>query len=230
MIELKNVNKLYGNENNSFQVLHDINLTVDDGVFMVILGASGSGKTTLLNVISGLEKVDSGSVEYDAYDITKLDDSKLTKFRRENVGFVFQQYYLLPNMNVNENIKMGADLSANKDYSEIVEKLGLRDQLLKKPSELSGGQQQRVSIARALSKKPKVLFLDEPTGALDEKTGREVLDFLAKLHRELNFTMIMVTHNQNIAQMADVIVNINSGRITDTAVNAQKKTAYQIGW
>ena len=230
MIELKNVNKLYGNENNSFQVLHDINLTVDDGVFMVILGASGSGKTTLLNVISGLEKVDSGSVEYDSYDITKLDDSKLTKFRRENVGFVFQQYYLLPNMNVNENIKMGADLSANKDYSEIVEKLGLRDQLLKKPSELSGGQQQRVSIARALSKKPKVLFLDEPTGALDEKTGREVLDFLAKLHRELNFTMIMVTHNQNIAQMADVIVNINSGRITDTAVNAQKKTAYQIGW
>ena len=230
MIELKNVNKLYGNENNSFQVLHDINLTVDDGVFMVILGASGSGKTTLLNVISGLEKVDSGSVEYDSYDITKLDDSKLTKFRRENVGFVFQQYYLLPNMNVNENIKMGADLSANKDYSEIVEKLGLRDQLLKKPSELSGGQQQRVSIARALSKKPKVLFLDEPTGALDEKTGREVLDFLVKLHRELNFTMIMVTHNQNIAQMADVIVNINSGRITDTAVNAQKKTAYQIGW
>lgn len=230
MIELKNVNKLYGNEKNPFQVLHDINLTVEDGVFMVILGASGSGKTTLLNVISGLEKVDSGSVEYDSYDITKLDDSKLTKFRRENVGFVFQQYYLLPNMNVNENIKMGADLSANKDYSEIVEKLGLRDQLLKKPSELSGGQQQRVSIARALSKKPKVLFLDEPTGALDEKTGREVLDFLVKLHRELNFTMIMVTHNQNIAQMADVIVNINSGRITDTAVNAQKKTAYQIGW
>ena len=230
MIELKNVNKLYGNEKNSFQVLHDINLTVDDGVFMVILGASGSGKTTLLNVISGLEKVDSGSVEYDSYDITKLDDSKLTKFRRENVGFVFQQYYLLPNMNVNENIKMGADLSANKDFSEIVEKLGLKDQLLKKPSELSGGQQQRVSIARALSKKPKVLFLDEPTGALDEKTGREVLDFLAKLHRELNVTMIMVTHNQNIAQMADVIVNINSGRITDTAVNAQKKTAYQIGW
>lgn len=230
MIEITSVNKFYGTHPHTFQVLKDINLTIDDGVFMVILGASGSGKTTLLNVISGLEKADGGSIKYDSYDITKLDDKKLTRFRRETVGFVFQQYYLLSNMNVKNNIKMGADLSGIGDFSEIAEKLGLKDQLLKYPSELSGGQQQRVSVARALAKKPKVLFMDEPTGALDEETGRELLNYLAGLHQESKFTIVMVTHNQNIAEMADVIVKMNSGRITDIAVNDQKKTAYQIGW
>jgi putative ABC transport system ATP-binding protein len=141
----------------------------------VLLGASGSGKSTLLHIASGVEHPDSGTVKYDKVDISAMNDKQLTVFRKEKVGFIFQQYYLLPGLNVDKNVKMGADLAGNKDYRKIIEDVGLSEKLYKLPSELSGGEQQRVSIARALAKKPKVLFLDEPTGALDEKTGRQVL-------------------------------------------------------
>ena len=159
-----------------------------------------------------------------------LSENKLTEFRKENIGFIFQQYYLLPNMNVDKNVKMGADLAGNKDYKSIIDAVGLQDKLNKYPSELSGGEQQRVSVARALAKRPKVLFLDEPTGALDEQTGRQVLDYVCKLQKEYGFTMIMVTHNQNIAEMADAVIKMNSGKISEVYINKMQKTAYEIGW
>lgn len=230
MIEVKELTKYYGNGESRFQVLKNIGLTVRDGEFTVILGASGSGKSTLLNVMSGLERPENGAVIYDGNDITTLSDSRLTEFRKENIGFIFQQYYLLPNMDVSKNVKMGAELADNKDYAEIIEAVGLGSKLHKYPSELSGGEQQRVSVARALAKRPKVLFLDEPTGALDEETGRQVLDYICKLQKEYGFTIVMVTHNQNIAQMADTVIKINSGKISETVVNDTKKTAYEIGW
>ncbi|MDE7432727.1 MAG: ABC transporter ATP-binding protein [Lachnospiraceae bacterium] len=230
MIKVSNIMKSYGNSGNKNQVLRGINLEIIDGDFTVILGASGSGKSTFLNVISGLERPDSGNIKYDTLDITKLSDTELTKFRKENVGFIFQQYYLLPNMTVDKNVRMGADLADNMEYQEIIKAVGLEDKMKKYPSELSGGEQQRVSVARALAKKPKVLFLDEPTGALDEQTGRQVLDYICKLHKEIGFTIIMVTHNQNIAEMANTVIRMNSGKIFDIYNNETQKNAYEIGW
>lgn len=230
MIEVKEITKSYGNDKSRFQVLNGISLKIKDGDFAVILGASGSGKSTFLNVISGLEYPDSGKVMYDAMDISSLSDKELTRFRKANIGFIFQQYYLLSNMSVDKNVKMGADLAGNKNYKSVIKAVGLEDKLYKYPSELSGGEQQRVCIARALAKNPKFLFLDEPTGALDEKTGRQVLDYICKLQKEYGFTIIMVTHNFNVAQMANTVIKMNSGKISEIYTNEVQKTAYEIGW
>lgn len=230
MIKVEDIHKSYGSKDNRVEVLKGISLSVEDGDFVVILGASGSGKSTLLNVISGLERPDSGVVAYDEEQITSLSDESLTSFRKENVGFIFQQYYLLPNLNVDKNVRLGADLKGNRDYKRIVEAVGLKEKLYKYPSELSGGEQQRVSVARALAKEPRVLFLDEPTGALDEATGRMVLDYICRLQREMHFTIVMVTHNLNIADMAKTVVKMNSGRIVESYQNQVQKTAYEIGW
>ena len=230
MIEAKGIRKTYGSGESRTEVLKGIDLHIADGDFTVILGASGSGKSTLLNCLSGLERVDAGHIRYDAEDITALSDKALTKFRKDKIGFLFQQYYLLPDMTVDKNVRMGADLAGNADYKEIIKAVGLEEKLAKYPSELSGGEQQRVSVARALAKKPKVLFLDEPTGALDEKTGRQVLDYICKLHKEYGFTVIMVTHNANIAEIANTVVKMNSGKIAEIYANATQKTAYEIGW
>lgn len=230
MIAISDITKSYGTGGNTNQVLKGISLQIADGDFTVILGASGSGKSTFLNVISGLERPDSGSVTYGDTDIIKLSDSELTQFRKDNIGFIFQQYYLLPNMTVEKNVRMGADLAGNREYHEIISAVGLADKAKKYPSELSGGEQQRVSVARALAKKPKVLFLDEPTGALDEQTGRQVLDYISKLHKEHGFTIVMVTHNQNIAEMANTVVKMNSGKISEVYRSERQKTAFEIGW
>ncbi len=230
MITVSNLFKSYGKQENKNQVLKGIDLQIADGDFVVILGASGSGKSTLLNCISGLERPDTGSVKYDLSDITSLSDSELTKFRKDNIAFIFQQYYLLPNMTVEKNVRMGADLAGNKSFQEIIAAVGLADKIKKYPSELSGGEQQRVSVARALAKLPKVLFLDEPTGALDEQTGRQVLDYICRLHNEYKFTIVMVTHNLNIAEMANTVIKMNSGRIVELHCNETRKSAYEIGW
>ena len=227
MITVSNIKKAYGEKN---EVLKGFDLQITDGEFTVILGASGSGKSTFLNCLSGLERVDDGSIKYNDVDITELSDTALTKFRKDNIGFIFQQYYLLPNMTVEKNVRMGADLANNQKYEEIIKAVGLEEKAKKYPSELSGGEQQRVSVARALAKKPKVLFLDEPTGALDEETGRQVLDYICKLHKEYGFTIVMVTHNQNIAEMANTVIKMNSGRIAKIYSNSTQKTAYEIGW
>ncbi|MBD5483555.1 MAG: ABC transporter ATP-binding protein [Lachnospiraceae bacterium] len=230
MIELQNITKTYGSGESRTQVLRGINLTIEEHDFVVILGASGSGKSTLLHVMSGLEKPDGGSICYDGRDITQLSDDQLTTFRKENVGFIFQQYYLLPNMNVEKNVKMGADLADNAAYAEMIEAVGLKEKRNKYPNQLSGGEQQRVSIARALAKKPNVLFLDEPTGALDEQTGRSALDYICRLYEAYGFTIVMVTHNQNIAEMAHRVVVMNSGQIAEIRTNEAVKSAYEIGW
>ena len=226
MIRLKGIRKSY----NGREVLKGIDLEITDQDYLVILGASGSGKSTLLNVLSGLEKPDSGHVYYGEEDLSQLTEAQLTAFRRAKIAFIFQQYFLLPNLTVEQNVKMGANLAGNQDYVRILEALGLGDKLQHYPSQLSGGEQQRVAIARALAKRPNVLFLDEPTGALDEATGRQILDYISSLQEELGFTLVMVTHNANIAQMAKTIVHINSGQIQSLETNSQPKTAYEIGW
>lgn len=230
MIKIENLHKFYGMGGSRTEVLKGISLDITDGDFLVLLGASGSGKSTLLNVISGLEPADEGSVLYDGTDISGQTDAEVTLFRKETIGYVFQQYFLLPNLNVDKNVKMGADLANNKEYRKMIEAVGLSEKMKKYPHELSGGEQQRVSIARALAKKPKVLFLDEPTGALDEATGRMVLDLICKLQKEMGFTMIMVTHNQNIAEMANTVITMNSGRIVEKYQNDSPKSAYEIVW
>ncbi len=228
MIIAKNVCKLY--KNGAVNVLKSVSLNVSDGEFVVIVGASGSGKSTLMNVLSGLECIDSGNIFYNSVNLADMTDKQLTEFRRKEVGFVFQQYYLLSNLSVDKNVRLGADLIGNKSYQDIIEKVGLSDKIKSRPSELSGGEQQRVCIARALAKNPNILFLDEPTGALDEVTGRSVLDYIIKLQREKKFTMIMVTHNLNIADTADTVIKMNSGNIVGTYKNQIPKSAYEIGW
>ena len=230
MIKAREINKFYGSGESRFQVLKNISLTIEDGDFVVILGASGSGKSTLLNVLSGLERAESGQIFYDDTEITGLTDKELTAFRRKKIGFIFQQYYLLQNMNVGKNVKMGADLAVNIDYKAILKEVGLENKLHKFPSELSGGEQQRVSVARALAKRPEVLFLDEPTGALDEDTGRQVLQYISELQKEYGFTIIMVTHNLNIAEMAQTVIRMNNGKVSEVYTTQTQKTAYEIGW
>ena len=230
MIKAREINKFYGSGESRFQVLKNISLTIEDGDFVVILGASGSGKSTLLNVLSGLERAESGQIFYDDTEITGLTDKELTAFRRKKIGFIFQQYYLLQNMNVGKNVKMGADLAVNSDYKAILNEVGLENKLYKFPSELSGGEQQRVSVARALAKRPEVLFLDEPTGALDEDTGRQVLQYISELQKEYGFTIIMVTHNLNIAEMAKTVIRMNNGKVSEVYTTQTQKTAYEIGW
>lgn len=230
MIRLKNVVKTYADGEGRVYALDDVSLEVEKKDFTVILGPSGSGKSTLVNVMSGLDRCDMGRIFYDDLDITKLKEKELVAFRRENVGFVFQAYYLLPDLNVENNIRMGANLVHNEDYDEIVEMLNIKDYLKRMPYQLSGGQQQRVSIARALAKKPKVLFCDEPTGALDETHGKQVLALLQKYQEANPVSIVMVTHNQGISAMANKVVRVNSGKIIEVSENDSVLSAAEVRW
>lgn len=226
MIEAEGVFKAY----RKGSVLKGVSLKIEQGDFAVITGPSGSGKSTLLSILSGLERADGGKVCCCGEELTGMTDKQLTEFRKRTAGFIFQQYYLLPHLNVDKNVKLGAELAGNENYREIIAALGLESKADSRPSELSGGEQQRVCIARALAKRPRVLFCDEPTGALDEETGRSVLDYIVRMRNKLGFTMVMVTHNLNIADMANTVVGMNSGRITGVRRNEAPKTAYEIGW
>lgn len=228
MIEAAEVYKTYNG--GAVKAVNGVSLAVESGGFAAILGASGSGKTTLMGVLSGLERPDGGTTVCCGEEISAMNDRALTDFRRRKVGFVFQQYYLLPHLSVEKNVKLGANLIGNDNYREIIEAVGLADKIKKRPNELSGGEQQRVCIARALAKLPQILFLDEPTGALDEATGRQTLNYILKLKAERSFTMVMVTHNANIAETADTVVHMNSGKIVRISRNISPKTAYEIGW
>lgn len=191
MIKIENLKKSYGSGESRNEVLKNISLHIKEGDFVVILGASGSGKSTLLNVVSGLEPADSGNIFYKDTNLTALTDKELTSFRKENIGFIFQQYFLLPNLNVDKNVKMGADLAANKQYREIIDAVGLGEKLSKYPHELSGGEQQRVSVARALAKKPKILYLDEPTGQykLVVKNYKKIIRMFFSLSKRISRMM-----------------------------------------
>ena len=230
MLKVKDITKIFSTEEVQTLALDGVSFEIKDGEFVAIMGPSGCGKSTLMNILGLLDNPTSGSYELIGQEVGHLKEKDRTQFRKGNIGFIFQQYYLLPNMTVEKNVRMGADLSGNANDKEMIEAVGLGDKLTSYPSELSGGEQQRVSVARALAKKPKILFLDEPTGALDSATGRQVLDYIGKLHKQYGFTVIMITHNQNIAEMAKTVIRINSGRITEVYENAQQKTAYEIGW
>lgn len=230
MIEVKNLKKSFPNGDKPLYALNNLSFTIKSGAFVIILGASGSGKSTLLNTLSGLDRPDSGHIKYNDIDITTLSENKLVKFRRDNIGFVFQSYYLLPTLNVEGNIKMGANLCGNKNISELIISLGLCGKEKKYPFELSGGEQQRVSIARALAKKPKVLFCDEPTGALDEKTGRQIMKCLIDFQKQNKITLIMVTHNSNFKDLADCVIYMNSGNIVSINDNFTPLMIDEIRW
>lgn len=234
IIELNNVEKSYITGEIEYKILKGINLKISRGQNIVILGPSGSGKTTLLNIISGLDKVSSGDVFVDGYNLTLLKDSDLTKFRRDNVGFIFQQYNLLTNLTAKENAEIGENLAKNKNrdmsIEDIFETIGMENELNKYPHQLSGGQQQRVSIARAISKNPSILFCDEPTGALDEEMGKKVLSILQLINKKYGTTIITVTHNPNIAKTADLVIHVKNGKISQTQINSHPKDPKDIDW
>ena len=220
LIELKDVCKEYKSGKIRNSVLSNINLTIEKGEIIVILGPSGSGKTTLLNVISGLDRISSGKIMYDGKNISKYSDIRMTRFRKKRLGFIFQTYNLLEHLNVYENVLVGSSLGKKTvDVDKIIDTVGLLKHKKKYMYQLSGGEQQRVSIARALAKTPDVMFCDEPTGALDEKTGKIVLKSLVDANNKLKTTMIIVTHNPGIAQIDDVVIRMNSGKIIEKYKN-----------
>jgi putative ABC transport system ATP-binding protein len=233
MIKISNLTKAYSNGESVLYALNNVSAEINDNDFVVILGPSGSGKSTFLNTVSGLEPPDSGSIKYGEKEIVGLSDKELTSFRRENTAFIFQAYYLLPTLNVENNIKMGANLSKDSDpqfIASVIEAVGLSGKESRMPHQISGGEQQRVSIARALAKKPSVLFCDEPTGALDEATGRQILEYLLKLHKENNLCVVMVTHNANFANIATKVIRLNSGQIVESTENESQKGVDEIAW
>ena len=220
LIELKDVCKEYKSGKIRNSVLNNINLAIEKGEIIVILGPSGSGKTTLLNVISGLDRISSGKIMYDGKNISKYSDIRMTRFRKKRLGFIFQTYNLLEHLNVYENVLVGSSLGKKTvDVDKIIDTVGLLKHKKKYMYQLSGGEQQRVSIARALAKMPDVMFCDEPTGALDEKTGKIVLKSLVDANNKLKTTMIIVTHNPGIAQIGDVVIRMNSGKIIEKYKN-----------
>lgn len=216
-ITVKNLSKIYRNSETAVKALYDCNITFQKGEFTAIIGASGSGKSTLLNLLGGLETADSGHIYYDNIDILSLSDSKLSEFRRQNIGFVFQFFNLIPELTVLENIMlplMMAEKKPEKEYlNYIIETLGIEKRLHHYPSQLSGGQQQRVAIARALINHPRILLCDEPTGNLDEKTGYDVIEMLTKLNKSEDCTIVIVTHNPKIAEKCDRIIEISDGKL-----------------
>ncbi len=217
MITTTGLTRIYGKGENAVAAINNLDIRIDDGELVAITGKSGSGKTTLLNVLGGLDKATDGSVFYDDTDITKLADTALADFRLNKIGFVFQFYDLIPELTAKENILLPSKLAkkGKTDISDTVSKLGVKDLLGRYPSELSGGQQQRVAIARALVNNPSVLLCDEPTGNLDVATGNDVLSLLIDLNRNDNRTIIIVTHDHQLAEKCDRIIRISDGKITD---------------
>ena len=231
LIKIEKLTKKYKLGEEETYALDNISLDVKEGEIVVILGPSGSVKTTLLNCMSGLEKVTSGKILYENKDIAKYSDTKITKFRKKNIGFIFQTYNLLENLNVYENVLVGANLGKQKiDVLDIIETVGLKRHKNKYMHQLSGGEQQRVSIARAIAKNSKVMFCDEPTGALDEKTGKKVLEALVEINKKYRTTMIIITHNPGIQYIGDRIIRMNSGKIISNEINKERMDPKDIPW
>ncbi len=217
ILKTENLNKYYGKDENLVKALDKVNIEINKGEFVAIVGTSGSGKSTLLHMLGGLDRASEGKVIVDGKDIFTMNDDNLTIFRRRNIGFVFQSYNLVPILNVYENIVLPIELDCNKIdeayVDSIIETLGLSEKIYNLPNALSGGQQQRVAIARALATKPSIILADEPTGNLDSKTEQEVLGLLKVTSKKFNQTIVMITHNEQIAQMADRIIRIEDGKI-----------------
>ena len=229
-IEFKKVKKTYDIGGQEFRALDDINLIINKGEFVVVLGPSGAGKSTFLNLLGGLDKPTTGKIIVGGNDISKYEDKELTKYRANDVGFIFQFYNIMPTLTVDENVNLIKDVTNTKRNSkDILKSVGLLNHADKFPSELSGGEQQRVSIARAIMKEPKVLLCDEPTGALDSNTGKQVLKLLKKQCNE-NVVVIIVTHNELISEIADRVIKIKNGKIESNELNNHPKDIDEVKW
>lgn len=230
-IEVKNLQKIYKTEATEFVALNAINLGIEKGEICVILGPSGSGKSTLLNIIGGIDEASGGTIISDGIEVTSLKDSKLTNYRREKVGFIFQFYNLIPNLTVYENIEVVKNISKNPlDINELLESVGLLEFKNRYPRELSGGQQQRVSIVRALVKNPSLLLCDEPTGALDFKGSKDILKLICYVNQKYGTTVLIITHNNAIAGIANRIVRLRGGELTDNHMNNDIISAELVEW
>ena len=231
LYRLENVYKTYKLNDIDNHALNDIDLSINEGEIVVILGPSGSGKSTMLNLLSGIDKPTKGKIFFGETRIDKLSDLELTNYRRDYLGFIFQSYNLISSLTVKENIELGKELSTNPlNMDDVISSVELKDQKNKYPYQMSGGQMQRVAIARSLVKNPKVLFCDEPTGALDEKTGKKVLQLLQQINKKYNTTMIIVTHNPSIALMANTVIKMNSGKIKEIIHNKEVIDAKDLRW
>ena len=230
-IEFKNVEKIYKMGEVDLKALDKASFEIEKGELVVILGQSGSGKSTCLNMLGGMDSVTSGHVIVDGIDITQMKEKELISYRRNDIGFVFQFYNLVQNLTALENIELGTQMCKNPmDAKEALKKVGLEDRMDNFPSQMSGGQQQRVSIARAIARRPKMLLGDEPTGALDYKTGKQILELLENTCRKENITTIIITHNSAIAPMADRVIKFKNGKVEDVIINKKPVSVKKIEW
>ena len=230
-LQLQQIKKSFGKGDNRVEVLKGIDLAVEKGEFCVLLGPSGSGKSTLLNILGGIDRADSGDILIGGERMADMNEKAMTLYRRRHLGYIFQMYNLIPNLTVRENIEVGAYLSSRAlDVDELLHVLGLWEHRSKLPNQLSGGQQQRTSIGRAIVKNPDILLCDEPTGALDYKTGKEILTLIETINQKYGNTVIMVTHNDAIRLMADRVVKLRDGQIRSNTLNASKVSARDLEW
>jgi putative ABC transport system ATP-binding protein len=231
IVEFMEVSKIYKVGEQEFKALDKASFELNEGEFVVILGPSGAGKSTLLNMLGGLDNPTSGKIIVEGKDISTLKNNELAEYRASHVGFVFQFYNLIPTLTVHENVTLVKEIAKEPlSATKMLEEVGLKEHYKKFPSELSGGEQQRVSIARALAKNPKILLCDEPTGALDSETGVVVLKLLLKMAREYNKTIVIVTHNSNIAEIADKVIRVRSGKIQSIETNSNPKNVDEVEW
>lgn len=231
IVKFENVSRVYESGDHVQKALDGVDLSLEEGKFVVVLGPSGAGKSTLLNLLGGLDSPTSGKITVCGKDISTLTENELADYRAETVGFVFQFYNLIPTLTVYENVALVKDIARDPFPPEkMLEEVGLKDHLKNFPAELSGGEQQRVSIARALAKNPKILLCDEPTGALDSETGVMVLKLLLAMARSYGKTIVIVTHNQNIAKMADVVVRVKNGKIRSCETQENPMSADEVDW
>ena len=231
IIEFKHVDKEYQSGDHILKAMDDVNFTIDEGEFVVILGSSGAGKSTLLNLLGGLDSVTSGQIIVNGNHVETFNDNQLTEYRAKNVGFIFQFYNLIPNLTAIENVELMKDIvDVNIDGLSVLDSVGLKDHANQFPAQLSGGEQQRVSIARAVAKQPTMLLCDEPTGALDSKTGVLILNLLQDMSNNKNTTVIIVTHNAILAEAADKVIRIKNGQIESVVINEYPKKVTDLEW